>query len=144
MSAERHDNTPAERREAKSSSLRGVLGRKGEDLAAQHLESLGFTIIERNWRSPRTRNELDLVALDGETVVFVEVKTARTKTFGDPLGWITSRKRAAIVMAARAFLAGWHKTGSDFRFDAVTVGPPDKHGQWVVHHLPGAFTWDEP
>lgn len=136
------DESPPKRRDSKSASPRGVLGRRGEDLAAQHLESLGYQILERNWRSTHTRNELDLIAQDGDTIVFVEVKTARTKTYGDPLSWITPRKRAAIVTAAQSFLAGWHKSDSSFRFDAVTVGPPDTRGNLPVRHIAGAFTAD--
>jgi hypothetical protein len=68
---------------------------RGEDLAARHLEELGYTIIARNWRSPHTRHEIDLIARDGKTIVFVEVKTARTEQFGDPLSWITPHKQEA-------------------------------------------------
>lgn len=131
---------PSKRHKAKTTSPAIALGRKGEDLAAQHLESLGYTILERNWRAKGIRQEIDVIAQDGDTVVFVEVKTARTKTYGDPLSWITPRKCTAIITAAQAFLAGWHKSNSDFRFDAVTVGPPDANGHWPVHHIPGAFT----
>jgi putative endonuclease len=112
---------------------------RGEDLAARHLEELGYTIIARNWRSPHTRHEIDLIARDGKTIVFVEVKTARTEQFGDPLSWITPHKQEAIITAARAFVAGWHDKETDFRFDVVTVGPPDPNGDWPVNHLSNAF-----
>jgi putative endonuclease len=141
--AQQEENSSGDR-VPKPASSRGALGRKGEGLAAQHLESIGYRILERNWRSKHTRNEIDLIALDGETVVFVEVKTARTTTYGDPLSWITPRKRAAIIMAARAFLAGWHKTGTSFRFDAITVGPPGREGRLAIRHVPSAFTADDP
>jgi putative endonuclease len=134
---------PPARRNSKPTTPGIALGRRGEDLAAQHLEALGYRILERNWRSKHTRHEIDLIALDGETIVFVEVKTARTTTYGDPLSWITPRKRTAIILAARAFLAGWHKASSEFRFDAVTVGPPDRNGHLAIRHVPGALTVDD-
>ena len=137
------DDSPSGPGNKQPSKSRTVLGRRGEEIAAQHLQGLGYRIIERNWRSPHTRHEIDLIALDGQTVVFVEVKTARTPTFGDPLSWITPRKCKAIITAAKAFLAGWTETGNDFRFDAVTVGPPSADGKWNVHHLPSAFTGDD-
>ncbi len=127
------------RQPAKSTSPKIALGRKGEDLAAQHLESLSYTILERNWRTKGIRQEIDIIAQDGDTIVFVEVKTARTKNFGDPLSWITPRKCAAIVTAAQAFLAGWHQSNCDYRFDAVTVGPPDASGKLPVKHIRAAF-----
>jgi putative endonuclease len=113
--------------------------KRGEDLAAKHLEGLGYTIIACNWRSPHTRHEIDLIARDGDTIVFVEVKTARTERFGDPLAWITPHKQEAIITAARAFVAGWHDKETDFRFDVVTVGPPDSTGEWPIRHIPNAF-----
>ena len=131
---------PSKRHKAQTPSPSIALGRKGEDLAARHLESLGYTILHRNWRAKGIRQEIDIIAQDGDTIVFVEVKTARTKSFGDPLNWITPRKCAAIITAAQAFLAGWHKSDSDFRFDAVTVGPPDAKGDLPVNHIPAAFT----
>ena len=58
------------------------LGKWGEDLATAYLEQKGYTIIERDWKSGR--RDLDIIALDGNTVVFVEVKTRRSSVFGAP------------------------------------------------------------
>jgi putative endonuclease len=99
-------------------------------------------ILHRNWRSQFNRHEIDIIAQDGNCVVFVEVKSARSTAFGDPATWITPRKQASIAMAARAFIAGWTRAESDFRFDVVTVGPPERKGHWPVRHIPQAFVPD--
>ena len=64
------------------SLLRKLLGRSGEDRAARHLAGLGYRVLERNYRTPQ--GEIDLIALDGDTVVFVEVKTRTSDSFGAP------------------------------------------------------------
>src|SRR5699024_8467545 len=74
------------------------LGGRGEDLAAAFLEDAGLVIIERNFRCPR--GELDIIARDGETAVFVEGKTRRTAALGSPLEAVTRTKLARIRMLA--------------------------------------------
>jgi putative endonuclease len=64
------------------SLLGKLLGRSGEDRAAKHLASRGYTILERNYTAPQ--GELDLIALDGDTLVFVEVKTRTSSAYGAP------------------------------------------------------------
>jgi len=115
------------------------LGREGEALAAKFLESKGLSILHRNWRSRFGRHEIDLVALDGPCLVFVEVKSARSESFGDPAAWVTPRKQQSIAQAARDFIAGWQGKDFDVRFDVVVVGPPEKGGRWPVRHIPQAF-----
>ncbi len=61
------------------------MGRKGEDLAAEYLSSKGYRILERNWRWSRA--EADIIAMDGEVLVFVEVKTRTSDYFGSPDGY---------------------------------------------------------
>ena len=116
-------------------------GRQGEHLAAAYLEQQGYEILARNWRAPQVRNELDLVARDGQTIVFVEVKSARTSRFGDPLAWVTPRKQAAIIRAAQAYVLGHDLSDCELRFDVVAVGPP-RAGERPLTHLVGAFTAD--
>ena len=60
------------------------LGKWGEDLAAAYLEQKGYTIMERDWKSGR--RDIDIIARDGNIVVFVEVKTRRSSVFGEPEG----------------------------------------------------------
>ncbi|PZS36559.1 MAG: YraN family protein, partial [Pseudonocardiales bacterium] len=76
------------------SDLRRHLGRSGERVAAEHLQRLGFDVLERNYR---TRwGELDLVAYDGRTLVFCEVKARTSDAFGAPFEAVTGIKRARI------------------------------------------------
>src|SRR5690606_10776232 len=78
-----------------SPDQRRSLGRWGENLAANHLAAEGLTIIERNWRC--RDGEIDLVARDGETFVFVEVKTRRGRDFGAPEEALTPRKAQKLL-----------------------------------------------
>ncbi len=118
-------------------------GRDGEEQAARYLESNGCLILSRNWRSPYTRNEIDLIVRDGETIVFVEVKSARTVSFGDPLEWITPQKQSAIIRAAGAYIENAPDMPGGYRFDVVTVAPQDSSGHRAITHVRGAFTADD-
>jgi putative endonuclease len=121
-----------------SSDLRQQLGRTGEQLAAAHLERLGYAIVARNHR---TRfGELDLVAADAETLVFVEVKTRRAGP-GRPWDNLHERKRAQVRAMAAAYLAevADRPRGRELRFDAVGV-VIDAQGRLVaLDHLEAAF-----
>ncbi len=96
------------------------LGQTGEEIARRYLRSCGYRIVGRNWRC--RFGELDLIARDGETLEFVEVKARTRDGFGGPEGAVTPRKRARMVAAARAYL---RELGADLpvRFDVVTVRP---------------------
>lgn len=71
-----------------------LLGRRGEALAAEYLESLGMLIVERNWRCPD--GEIDIVALDGDALVIAEVKTRRSLAYGHPFEAVGSDKLARL------------------------------------------------
>ncbi|MBN2000887.1 YraN family protein [candidate division KSB1 bacterium] len=94
------------------------LGQQAEEMAVCFLEARNFRVLERNYYSPY--GEIDIIAQDGEVVVFIEVKSCRTATFGDPAGWINRRKQRRLVLTAQVYL---QKTGFDnlCRFDAVVV-----------------------
>lgn len=117
---------------------RKSLGRRGEDLAAEHLARLGWEIVARN---QHTRfGELDLVALDGETLVFCEVKTCR---LGRGLPWesLHPRKRRRVRRVASVWLNGQRPRPrfSEIRCDALGV-VVDARGELVrLDHLVGAF-----
>jgi putative endonuclease len=119
---------------------RRSLGRRGEDVAAEHLRRRGFEIVERNYR---TRwGELDLIAFDGQTLVFCEVKTRRSSTPGTrPFDSLHERKRAQVRRMARQWLAERMQRGfaRKLRFDAigVTFGPEGALAS--LDHLEGAF-----
>lgn len=99
------------------------LGRKGEALAAAHLEERGWRILERGFRSGH--KEVDLIIARGDIVAFVEVKTRRSAEFGHPLEGITLKQRAEIAAVARSWLAtaapGTERPTPLLRFDAVAV-----------------------
>ncbi len=113
------------------------LGDRGEDLAARHLERLGFRIIERQWRG--VYGEIDLVALDSDTVVFVEVKTRATSATGDPTEAVTPAKQQKITRSALAYLKrrGWLQRRC--RFDVVSILWNGDGGLPDVRHYPSAF-----
>ena len=121
-----------------SGDPRRSLGHIGEQLAAAHLERCGFEIVERNYR---TRwGELDIVAFDGSTLAFCEVKTRRGAG-ANPLEAIHPRKRMQVRNMARAWLSGRtaRPHAALLRFDAIGV-TLDRRGRMVkLEHLEGAF-----
>jgi putative endonuclease len=118
--------------------VRHAAGQQGEDLAAQHFERLGFEVLARNHR---TRfGELDLVVFDGETLVFVEVKTRRSGS-REPWESLHDRKRSKVRRMALAWLTESNDRpfGAQLRFDGVAV-LMDAAGDLVrLDHLEAAF-----
>ena len=121
-----------------SSDPRHALGRRGEQLAAEHLERLGYAILARNHR---TRwGELDLVAHGGGTLVFCEVKSRRAGP-GTPFDNLHDAKRSQVRRMAAAWLSETQDRprSADLRFDAIGV-VLDAAGRLVrLDHLEGAF-----
>ena len=98
-----------------------ALGRDGEDWAHRYLQREGMIVVARNWRSTAGAVELDLVARDGEQLVFVEVKTRLSDEFGAPDRAIDWEKRRHIAYAARNY---WLRAGWDpakIRFDVISI-----------------------
>jgi putative endonuclease len=91
-------------------------GRSGEDAAVQYLKKQGYSIIERNYRL--RIGEIDIIARDGEYLVFIEVKTRRGGSFGSPFEAVDVRKQRQIVKVALAYLQGREVP---VRFDVVAV-----------------------
>jgi putative endonuclease len=114
---------------------RRELGRRGEAVAEAFLRTHRYTIVARNYRC--RAGEIDLVALDGPVLVFVEVRSRRGVGAGTPLESVDHRKQARVTRVARHFLSlrGWHDR--DARFDVIGVRfdaePPG------VEHVRGAF-----
>lgn len=113
------------------------LGRYGEQLAVRHLQRSGFVVLERNWRATGAgvRGELDIVARDGEVLVFCEVKTRRGEGAGGPLAGVTAHKCAQLRRLAAAYLAASPRHWPLVRFDVVGVSWPDGGGGPVLTHL---------
>lgn len=114
------------------------LGDAGERQAADFLARRGFKILARQHSS--RIGEVDLVALDGDTIVFVEVKTRRSKGAGDPAEAVTPQKQGKLTRAALAFLKRNGMLERRARFDVVAVLSPDDGTSPVVTHYRDAFT----
>lgn len=95
------------------------LGDLGEDLAARHIERQGYRIIERNYRCPL--GEIDCVAVQGRTLVFLEVKARRTGEYGGPLEAVDTRKRRRMTRLARYYAMEKRLDNVPQRFDVVAV-----------------------
>ena len=95
------------------------LGIHGEKVAEQHLMGLGYRILDRNWRW--RKGELDLVAEQGDEIVFVEVKARRSQTYGLPEESITRSKRQKLIQAAYAYLHSADRKDADWRIDVVAI-----------------------
>lgn len=117
-------------------SRAAALGRDGEDIAATHLESQGWRIIERNWRCPA--GELDIIAWDegAQTLVFVEVKSRSSVAFGQPVEAITWRKLAKLRELATLWLRVTEPRVRTIRLDAIGVLMP-RGGSPELTHLRG-------
>ena len=120
--------------------VKDALGRFGEDVAARHLSAAGLVILDRNWRC--ADGEIDIVAQDGRSIVFCEVKTRSSTTFGLPSEAVTPIKARRIRGLALTWLVEHRGESSAYwpllRFDVISVlrryGEPP-----LVDHLPDAF-----
>ena len=101
---------------------RRATGDRGELLALEHLTMQGYKILARNWRT--REGEVDLVAQDGETIVFVEVKTRTGREFGLPEEAVTPTKRRRLQRAAWAYLQAHALLDADWRIDVVAIDLP--------------------
>ncbi|WP_430645433.1 YraN family protein [Agromyces sp. GXS1127] len=110
------------------------LGRRGEQVAAEHLEARGMRVLDRNWRCPQ--GELDLVLRDGDATVFVEVKTRTGPAFGHPFEAITALKLARLRRLALAWCDAHDAPSGRIRIDAVAVHAPSTSPA-IVEHLEG-------
>ena len=110
-------------------------GKRGEALAVELLRKKGFSILEQNWRFSRA--EVDIIAMAGPVMVFLEVKARRTARFGHPAAFVTPKKRRFLADAAQEYMrAKGHEWA--FRFDIISVlfipgAPP------LLEHFEDAF-----
>jgi putative endonuclease len=115
---------------------RTALGAYGERVAVRALTEAGLQVLDRNWRC--RDGELDVVARDGDALVFCEVKTRTGIGFGHPAEAVTPAKRRRLRLLARAWLATHDEHAPDLRFDVVGVLVPAA-GLPSVRHLRNAF-----
>jgi putative endonuclease len=110
------------------------VGKRGEDLAAQYLLENGFEILERNWRFEK--KEIDIIALKGNLIAIVEVKTRSTAYFGRPEEFVTKAKQKFLVHAADAF-AQHLDFEAEIRYDIIAIVLNGTQAE--INHIEDAF-----
>ena len=98
-------------------------GKKGEIDAVRYLKKNGYRIIEKNYRT--RLGEIDIIAKDGKTIVFVEVKARRSIRYGHPKWAITPKKKRNMSMVALHYLKSTRQNKAKARFDVVTIHPEE-------------------
>ncbi len=124
-------------RERRSLTPEAALGRRGEDYAHRYLRRAGFTVLARNYRPGGGEAEVDIVARDGDVVVFVEVKSRKSAEFGMPDRAIDTEKQRNITRAARSYASKAGIPWDKVRFDTISIvftEPPS-----IVHHQDAFF-----
>ena len=117
--------------------LNRLLGNRGERIAAKHLRRQGFRILARQHKCPL--GELDLIAMDGACIVFVEVKTRRSDAAGRPIESVTLQKQRKLTQLALSYLKRHDLLEHQSRFDVVTVLWQAEKKNPVVEHFRNAF-----
>ena len=115
------------------------LGRQGEIMAVRYLQEKGYKLLATNFRT--RMGEIDVIVQDGQTLVFVEVKTRRSIRYGWPSEAVTRRKQHKIIVMAYLYLNSLHKNCYEIpiRFDVVEIIVP--HGkEALIRHISHAFT----
>jgi putative endonuclease len=113
-----------------------ALGLKGEAIALAVLRKKKYAVVETGYRL--FRGEIDIIAYDGTTLVFVEVKTRAGTDFGLPEDAVTPAKQSQIKRIARGYLAAKGLEDADCRFDVVAILFADD-GRWTLTHFEDAF-----
>lgn len=113
-----------------------ALGRSGEEAAADYLKKKKFTILERGFRFHH--GEIDIIARDRNTLVFIEVKTRQSSDFGRPEESVTPAKQAQLRRLAEAYLTVKNLSRIACRFDILSL-IPDGKGGYQIHHFQDAF-----
>ncbi len=119
------------------SLLKKMLGRKGEDRAAAYLARQGYRILERNYTTPS--GEIDVIAMEADTVVFVEVKTRTSDAFGAPELAVNTRKQQRMIRAALGYIKYKKLHQVPCRFDVVAISAGNDQGVELIRN---AFEMD--
>jgi len=112
------------------------LGEKGEKVAVKYLKKSGFEIIECGFKA--MRGEIDIIAREKETIVFVEVKTRKSNEFGSPAEAVDSKKQAQIKKIASIYISKKYKKFIPCRFDVIGIIVKEK-GNYEISHIRNAF-----
>lgn len=116
---------------------RAERGRQGERLARMYLESKDWQILATNWRC--RSGEIDIVAQDGNCLVFVEVRTRTSERFGTPAESVDWRKQRKLRQVAGVFLASQSVCAARIRFDMISIRMGENGQDPVLEHLQNAF-----
>jgi putative endonuclease len=122
------------------SAARQALGRVGEDIAARWLRRRGWRVVAERFRSGH--RDVDLIVQRGGTVAFVEVKTRRETTFGDPVEAVSWRKRRELIRSAMIWADRFGPPGAAYRFDVVGVVVVGRNAR--IRHVENAFSLPPP
>lgn len=117
--------------------LQKLLGDRGERAAVAFLKKLGYRILARQFRNDF--GEVDIIAQDGETTVFVEVKTRKSANDGQPFEAVDRRKQDKITRVALAWLKKHGRLEQRARFDIVSILWPEESGEPQLTHYLNAF-----
>jgi putative endonuclease len=117
-------------------NFRQLFGRSGEQRAVRYLKKSGYQILETNYRN--RIGEIDIIAKEGDTLVFVEVKTRNLRFFVHPKEAVTRKKQLKICRVAQYWLKSNQKTGARARFDVVAI-LSDRHTH-EIELIKNAFT----
>ncbi len=96
------------------------LGKAGEQKAVEYLLAQGYRVLDRNWKAPHSRHELDIVAMDKDCIVIVEVKTRSTRQYGDPIEAVNWQKVRALTSAANSYVR-IKRIDIPLRFDIIGI-----------------------
>lgn len=132
---------PWRKKAAAETDARHRAGRWGEKQAERHLRTKGWRILGRRVRVGR-RDEIDLLARQGDTLVFVEVKTRKTEDFGPPASAVDQAKRHALSRAAIRYMDRLREKPEYFRFDVVEVVGEEGGSPPEIRHIENAFPLD--
>lgn len=113
-------------------------GRRGEDLAVRFLFAAGMEILHRNWRYRHC--EVDIIARDGNVLVFVEVKTRSSPIHGLPEAFVDNRQKRCLMDAADEFLVRFSEP-KELRFDIIAINLCLDSDDYELEHFEDAFYW---
>jgi len=111
------------------------LGRRGEDIAKEYLENLGYRVLRMNWKYGRA--EVDVIAHHRDTLVFVEVKTRSSVDYGLPEDFVNTKKERQLEYAANEYIEDSNYQG-EIRFDIIAIVFENKH-IYKINHIEDAF-----
>lgn len=113
---------------------KGLIGKKGEDLAAEYLENKGYKLVLRNWQC--MHRELDIIAIHQKELVFIEVKTRVQGSLVAPLEAVNRKKQRLLISAANLYIQKF-KPENEVRFDIVTIVYTPHN--YRIEHIENAF-----